>query len=178
MVDSAAIRFEKMKSVDQLLPRRGPNIYNAGIKDYDKGYVKYGAPSSDQPTLIISDPIYDDEGNGILPGYYELKLSEDRQNLLLTQKQDVMAIIPVFKVEEDKSADKSIQQPMDWKSQKKADWEQKKKDKETKKLIKEGRIPDVPSVYNRANIQYEPDGNYYLIEYERGRIRAWGAIKN
>lgn len=177
MVDSAAIRFEKMKSVDQLLPRRGPNIYNAGIKDYDKGHVKYGAPSSSQPTLIITDPIYDEDGNGILPGYYELSLSIDRKNLLLTQRQEIAAIIPVFKVEEDKSKIDITQQPMDDKSQKKADKEQKKKDKETKKMISEGRVPDEPEVYNRADIEYKSDGNYYLIKYERGMVRAWGAIK-
>lgn len=177
MVDSAAIRFEKMKSVDQLLPRRGPNIYNAGIKDYDKGYVKYGAASSSQPTLIIPDPIYDEDGNRILPGYYELGLSVDRQNLLLTQKQEVIAVIPVFKVEEDRSKIDIVQQPMDSKSQRKADKEQKKKDKETKKLAKEGRMPDLPEIYNKADIEYNPDGKYYLIKYERGAVRAWGAIK-
>ena len=27
-----------------------------------------------------------------------------------------------------------------------------------------------------ADIQYNPQGDYYLIKYERDTIRAWGAI--
>lgn len=176
-MENTALQFEKMKSVDRLLPARGPNTYQAGINDRDKAYVKYGPKSSDQPTLIIPDAIYDNDGNGILPGYYELMLSVDRQNLLLTQRQVIIAIIPVFKLEEDKSQEE-VKQPMDWISQKKYNHAQKKKEKKRKKLIKEGKIPeDEMGKYNNATIQYEQQGGYYLIKYERGAIRAWGALK-
>jgi len=55
--------------------------------------------------------------------------------------------------------------------------EQKKKAKETKKAIKQGKIPEAPQEYNNATIEYDNEGEYYLIKYERGNIRAWGAIK-
>ena len=37
--------------------------------------------------------------------------------------------------------------------------------------------PDEPKVYMDATIEYNPNGDYYLIKYERGTIKAWGAIK-
>ncbi|MDD3436028.1 MAG: hypothetical protein PHC64_02640 [Candidatus Gastranaerophilales bacterium] len=163
--------------MERLLPPRGPNIYNAGIKDGDKGFVRYSYPSSKNPNLIIVDPISDDDGNVIMPGYYELILSADRQILVLAQSGRQVASCPVFKVEEDKTQEQ-IAQPMDNKSQKKADREKKKQEKKNKKLFREGKIESLePEIYTNANIQYEEEGNYYLIKYERGKIRAWGAIK-
>lgn len=175
-MNNAALQMEKFKTVDKLLPPRGANIYNAGIKDNDKGFIKYGPKSTDQPNLMIVDPISDDDGNMIMPGYYELLLSKDRQTLLLSQQQKIVAIIPVFKVEEDKSKLQAIQ-PIDYKSQRKFNKEQKAQAKKNKKLIKDGEISEIPPIYNNASIQYDEKGDYYLIQYERGAIRAWGAIK-
>lgn len=173
---SVALQLEKMKSAEQLLPPRGPNVYASGLKDADKGYVKYGPPSSDQPSLLISEYLMDNDGNTISPGYYELSLSKDRQTLLLTQMQNLVATIPVFKLEEDKSQAQIIQ-PMTKKEQKKQDKAKKKAAKKTQKLIKNGEMTEAPAVYNNATIEYQSEGDYYLIKYERGRIQAWGAIK-
>lgn len=173
---SVALQLEKMKGAEKLLPPRGPNVYPSGLKDADKGYVKYGPPSSDQPSLLISELLMDDDGNTIAPGYYELALSADRQTLLLTQSQKLIATIPVFKVEEDKSQAEAIQ-PRTKKEQKKIDKKKNKEAKRIKKLIKNGEMTDAPAVYNNATIEYQSEGDYYLIKYERGRIQAWGAIK-
>lgn len=173
---NAALQMQKFNTVDKLLHQRGPNIYNAGIKDNDKGYVRYALPSSTQPILIISDPIVDDDGNSILPGYYELVLSADRQNLVISQSQNVIAVIPVFKIEEDKSQEETPP-PMDNKALKKFVKEQKKQQKKEKKLAKSGEMPTKPAIYTNATIEYEQGKDYYLIKYERGRIRAWGALK-
>jgi len=170
-----ALQMEKFNSAQRLLPQRGPSIYSSGINDREKGFVLYGPKSSDEPILIIVDPIYDKDRKVIAPGYYELMLSYDRQNLILTQKQQIIAVIPVFKIEEDKSQVKT--QPKDWKAQKKADKEEKKKQKKLKKLAAQGKMPEEPGIYNNATIEYEDEGNYYLIKYERGKIQAWGAIK-
>lgn len=175
-MDSPALQMEKYKTIDRLLPQRGPNIYNAGVKDNDKGYVRYAHPSSTYPNLIIDSAIYDDDGDVIMPGYYELVLSEDRQNLLLVQSDKIMVIIPVFKVEEDKRQD-TKQQPMNYWQQKKFDQEQKKQEKKKKKMIKDGKMLTEPAIYSKATIEYDVAKDYYLIMYERGRIRAWGAIK-
>ena len=37
--------------------------------------------------------------------------------------------------------------------------------------------PDEPSVYMEATIEYIKNGEYYLIKYQRGTIKAWGAFK-
>lgn len=166
----------QVKMLNKLLPPRGPVIYPSGLSDDDKGHIKYGPKSTDQPNLIIVNPITDGDYNLIMPGYYELILSYDRQILLLVQSGKIIATFPVFKIEEDKEQEEPTQ-PMDNKSQKKFDKEQKKKEKQNKKLIKEGKIPEEPQIYNNASIEYDEKGNYYLIKYERGRIRAWGAIK-
>ena len=37
--------------------------------------------------------------------------------------------------------------------------------------------PDTPQIYMEATIEYIPQGKYYLIKYQRGTIKAWGAFK-
>jgi hypothetical protein len=163
--------------MQKVLPPRGANIYRSGIKEGEKGYEIYAQPSSTNPTLIIPSEIYDDARNVIMPGYYELVLSGDRTMLSLTQSGQEVAVIPVFKIQEDKTQDVAPP-PMDNKSQKKFDKEQKKKEKKHKQQVRKGEIPDAaPAIYTNATIEYDEKGDYYLIKYERGRIRAWGAIK-
>lgn len=174
--NDVAIQLQKFKTWDKLIPSRGSNIYHAGIKDNDKGYIKYAPPSSTNPTLLVVTPIYDDDDNVIMPGYYELVLSEDRTMLLMVQNGEITAKMPVFRVEEDRTQEQ-VAQPMDNKSQKQQDKEQKKKEKTMKKAIAQGQIASEPEIYTNATIQHDVDGNYYLIKYERGKIRAWGAIK-
>ncbi|MFA7659027.1 MAG: hypothetical protein WCY19_06315 [Candidatus Gastranaerophilaceae bacterium] len=172
-----AIYLAQVKTLNELLPSRGPSTYSAGIQDKDKGYAKYGPKSSTNPNLLIVNPIYDDDRNVIMPGFYELILSADRTMLILEQSGQVVATFPVFKIEEDKSQEQ-VSQPMDNKSQKKFDKNQKKQVKKNKKLVKQGKIPDgEPEIYTNATVQYDDKGDYYLIKYERGKIRAWGAIK-
>lgn len=171
------IYLAQVPTITDLLPPRGPSIYPAGIHANDSEILRYAPKSSDHPNLIIINPVYDDDRNVIMPGYYELVLSADRQMLNLVQAGKIIAAFPVFKIEEDKTQEQ-VSQPMDNKSQRKFDRENKKKEKERKKLIKQGKIPsDEPEIYMNATIQYDEKGDYYLIKYERGRIRAWGAIK-
>ena len=173
-----AMLLAQVPSTQQLLAPRGSNKYPAGIYSDDKAIFKYALPSTDQPNLIITDPLYDTEGNTIVPGYYELSLSSDRDKLILSQSEKIVAIIPVFKVEEDRNKEQ-LTQPMDNKSQKKIDKEKKKLEKKNKKLRRQGKMPlDPPEIYTKATIQYDVGGDYYLIKYERGPIKAWGAIKS
>lgn len=165
------------RMLNRVLPPRGPMVYPSGIKEGDKGYERFAPPSSKHPNLIIVNPIYDNDDNVIMPGYYELILTADRQMLILAQAGKEIARFPVFKIEEDKTQEQTPQ-PMDKKSQKKFNKEQKKKEKARKKAIKQGKIPDEEQQeYTDATIQYDEKGDYYLVKYERGKIRAWGAIK-
>lgn len=162
-------------TLEDLLPKRGESVYSSGLREKDMGFVKFGPESIRNPILSIVNPIFDEDRNVIYPGFYELQLSDDRAFLTLVQSRKEIAKIPVFKVEEDKSEVEPI--PMDNKSQKKYDKEQKKQAKKNKKLIKEGKIPPEPIIYSNATIEYDVKGDYYLIKYERERIRAWGALK-
>jgi hypothetical protein len=164
--------------IEKLLAPRGSNVYPSGIHANDNSLVRYAPKSSDQPNIIITDPIYDGEGNSIVPGFYELTLAADRDKLILSQSEKIVAIIPVFKVEEERNK-QPVAQPMDDKSQKKFDKAQKKLAKKNKKLMREGKIPtEAPEIYTHASINYDEAGDYYLIKYERGNIKAWGTMKS
>lgn len=146
----------------------------SGVSHDSKTFVRYSLADSDYPTLIIVDPIYDHAGNVIKPGYYELALSDSQEFLLLIQSKEAVAVIPVFKVEEDASAPKRLK---DKKYKKELKKEEKQRKEINKKRDKVGMPHDEPKVYMEADIQYNPQGDYYLIKYERDTIRAWGAIK-
>lgn len=146
----------------------------AGITLDSKSYVRYSLAESDYPTLIIVDPIYDNNNNVIKPGYYELALSDDQRFLLLIQSKEAIAVIPVFKIEEDASESKRLNQKAYKKQLKK---EEKQRKEINKKRDKVGMPHDEEKIYMEADIEYNPKGEFYLIKYERGTIRAWGAIK-
>lgn len=135
---------------------------------------RYSLKDSDYPTLIITDPLFDNAGGVINSGYYELALSDMRDFLILIQSKNPVAVIPVIKVEEDAAEAARL-------NNKKVKKELKKEEKVRKdtneKRAKVGMKPDEPEVHMEASIEYVPDGQYYLIKYQRGTIKAWGAFK-
>lgn len=165
---------QDIKPLDEYMPYAPYPMYPSGLKDSDKAIFRYAHSSSNHPNLIIVDPIYDQLKNVIMPGYYELVLSDDRIFLLLLQSDKIIAIIPVFKYEEDKKAVEKLHDKKYLKEQAK---EQKKQAKIDAKRAKQGIPPEEKLPYMKASIEYDKDGGYYLVKYERDRIRAWGAIK-
>ena len=145
----------------------------SGVTIGSQSIYKYSLKSSDYPTLIIIDKISDSLGNTIPQGHYELALSDDRDFLIILETKNPIAIIPVFKVEEDKNA---FNQTKKYKKIKKKI--EKEREKTNKKRKEAGMTPDEDTIPSKASIEYVKDGNYYLIMYERGPIRAWGAIKS
>jgi len=141
-----------------------------------ESYFRYALKESDYPTLTIPQPIYNGLGDVILPGFYTLALSDERDFLILIQSKIPIAIIPVFKLEDDGGA--KAREDLNKKKNKRA---LKKEEKEIKKTneqrAKIGMPPVNTKTYMEAEIYHENDGNYYLIKYERENIRAWGAIK-
>lgn len=165
---------QQLKPVDAIMPYPPYPTYPAGTADQDKSIYRYAHKSSDSPVLIIVDSILDRQGNSISPGYYSLILSEDRKFLLLAQSEKLVASFPVFKLEEDRV---QIEQMKDKKLQKKLAKEKKAQEKIDIKRAKSGLGPEIKEVYMKASIEYKTEGAYYLVKYERGKIRAWGAIK-
>ena len=146
----------------------------SGITYGSQSVFRYSLKNTDYPNLIIPEPIYDDNGDVILPGYYGLALSDDRSFLILIVSKEAHAIIPVFKIEEDA---KEAERLADKDYQKQLKKEAKEREKTNRKRAKVGMPPDEPYVHMEASIEYVVEGGYYLIKYERGTIRAWGAIK-
>lgn len=135
---------------------------------------RYALRESDYPTLIIVDPIYDGEKDVIKPGHYELALSDERDFLILVQSKEPVAIIPVFKIQEDDSEKDRLN---DKKNKRQLKKEAKEKAKTNAKRAKVGMPPVQDYIHMEASIEYDKDGDYYLIKYQRGTIKAWGAIK-
>lgn len=135
---------------------------------------KYSLKDSDYPTIIIPDPLYDNKGGIIKPGYYELALSDSRDFLILMESKNPRAIIPVIKIEEDATETDRLNNKKVKKELKK---EKKDRENTNKKRAKKGMPPDEPQIFTEANIEYNPKGNYYLIKYQRGTIKAWGCFK-
>lgn len=135
---------------------------------------RYSLKDSDYPTLIITDPLFDNAGGVINSGYYELALSDMQDFLILIQSKNPVAVIPVIKIEEDATEAARL-------NNKKVKKELKKEEKARKdtneKRAKVGMKPDEPEIHMEASIEYVPTGQYYLIKYQRGAIKAWGAFK-
>ena len=53
----------------------------------------------------------------------------------------------------------------------------KEKAKTNAQRAKAGMPPVEDYVNMEASIEYDEKGNFYVIKYERGTIRAWGAIR-
>ena len=164
---------------DNILPDTKRMVYPAGIDDGDKSHVRYAQPSLKTPTLTIIDTIYDSDGEPVvLPGHYELALSEDDKFLLIMQSKNLLAKIPVFKLERE---EEQTQENYD-KKLKKDKWYQFRKkrlrQKKEYRMKESGLDPDKDDfIYTNATIEWIIDGEYYLIKYESGSTRAWGAIK-
>lgn len=135
---------------------------------------KYSLKDSDYPTLIITDPLFDNAGGVINSGYYELALSDMRDFLILIQSKNPVAVIPVIKIEEDATETARLNNKKVKKELKK---EQKARKDTNEKRAKVGMKPDEPEIHMEASIEYVPTGQYYLIKYQRGTIKAWGAFK-
>ena len=135
---------------------------------------RYSLKDSDYPTLIITDPLFDNAGGVINSGYYELALSDMRDFLILMQSKNPMAVIPVIKIEEDATETARLNNKKVKKELKK---EQKARKDTNEKRAKVGMKPDEPEIHMEAAIEYVPTGQYYLIKYQRGPIKAWGAFK-
>lgn len=135
---------------------------------------RYSLKDSDYPTLIITDPLFDNAGGVIKPGYYELALSDMRDFFILMQSKNPMAVIPVIKIEEDATETARLNNKKVKKELKK---EQKARKDTNEKRAKVGMKPDEPEIHMEASIEYVPTGQYYLVKYQRGTIKAWGAFK-
>lgn len=174
MLEGVYIDNIMMHSETRVYPTE-PQI-TAGLIVGTQSIYRYGLRESSYPTLSLIDELRDSQGNIIPPGHYELALSDERDFFILSQSKQALAIIPVFKLEIDMS---EYAQVRDNKSLKKKQKEAKEIAKTNKKREKQGLPPvnEEQDIYQEASIEWISSGSYYLIRYERGDVKAWGAIK-
>lgn len=168
--------------VDNIMMHSETRVYptepqeTAGLIVGSQSIYKYSLRESSYPTLSLVDEISDGKGHVIPPGHYELALSDEKDFLILIQSKKAIAIVPVFKVDIDMSQYSVVRD-------KKALKKKKKEDKEIAKTNRKREKKGLPlitpedDIYQEASIEYIKDGGYYLIRYERGDVKAWGAIK-
>lgn len=173
----------RLRDIDYLAPSAPYPATPSGITVHQKPIYRYSIPTDEQPTLTIQNYIPDYNGNFIKPGHYELALSDDKEFLYLLESKDLIAVIPVFKIDENEKELKLY-----YESKKELDKEgrqklaKKKRKEKFQKIIdakyaKTGATPPQEYIHTEATIEYIKDGGYYLLMYEKGFIRAWGAIK-
>ena len=173
-----------LRDIDYLAPAAPYPVIPSGITVHQGAIYRYSIPVDEQPTLLISDYISDHNGNYITPGYYQLALSDDREFLYLIESKELRAVIPVFKLDENKAEVKKLYaSDKDLSKEEKREQARKKREDKFKEIINKkyavtGATPPKDYEHMEAEIEYIKEGNYYLIMYEKGFIRAWGAIKD
>lgn len=177
-----------LRDIDYLAPTAPYPANPAGITVHEKSIYRFAIPTDEQPILIIKDYIPDYNGNFINPGHYQLALSDDKEFLYIIESRNLIATIPVFKLAENKSELKKYQdknKDLTKSEQRELKREERKKKREEKqraiiekKYAETGATPPPKEyIHMEASIDYIKEGKYYLIRYEKGFIRAWGAIK-
>ena len=100
---------------------------------------------------------------------------------MLIQSGNLIAIIPVFKLAENEAEVEKIRQQQKRKNRKIKFGKERFRDRMRavlrRKYAETDITPPEDYVYMNAEIEYVEDGGYYLITYENGMFRAWGAIK-
>ena len=170
-----------MRVIDEvkLYPR-----YPSGIMEGQNTLYRYGASESNYPVIRIVDYISDYNGKYLAPGLYTLALTDDKEFMLFIQSGELVAVVPVFKPEENKEeVDKYLEQ-QDYKTRKKKYKPRKERMKErfqkivARKYAEDAITPEPKEyIYQKAEIEYIKEGGYYLVTYENGMYRAFGAIK-
>ena len=172
-----------LRDIDYLAPSAPYPATPSGLTVHQSSIYRYSIPTDEQPVISIVDYIPDFNGNFIKPGHYTLALSNDREFLYLIESRELIAVIPVFKIaENEKELKKYYKNTKELSKEEKQEIRRKKR-KETflriidAKYAKTGATPPKEYEHMDASVEYIKEGGYYLIMYEKGFIRAWGAIK-
>lgn len=173
-----------LRDIDYLAPCAPYPQIPSGLTVHQNPIYRYSIPTDEQPVLSIVDYIPDHNGNFIKPGHYELALSDGKEFLYLIESKDLIAVIPVFKVEKNKKElAKYYKKKNELNKDEKRELAKKRQKEKIQAVIdakyaKTGATPPKEYEHMEATIEYIKEGGYYLIKYEKGFIRAWGAIKN
>lgn len=140
-----------------------------GIYDKDKAMYIYRLDKTKNPNMICPFALRDGE-DYLEPGHYEVALSDDRRYLLLIQSRELKALVPAIKVVVQKRSNDYENRLAEIEQEKK---KLEKKKKTTKKLEEE--LANMQELELNAKI-YDSKKGYYVIEYKKFNIYAWGYV--
>ncbi len=166
IIDNSFIAYEYYKN--QYTPKE---IYPSGQRDENKLIDKYNFSNKDYPLLIIKDDIVNKSGLGLKRGFYNVCPDKYFDFLLIYQKGDLKAKIPVISVKFYESENTKQQKPQKISYSK----YKKQQDKEYRKYLK-GENPDLID-YKTVEIRPVKEQNGYLIIYNSNNIELLGLIK-
>lgn len=143
--------------------------YKSGLLDEDKGYIKYGYPSTNYPILNMPYILEDYEGNKLLPGHYQIVLSPNRKMLYFVESNEIKASIPVAGLIEKMTSEEEERQRL------------KEQEKLAKKYNNRPRQRPLEQTARKRQASMEAsidDTNpeYYILHYKNGNIQAKGYI--
>lgn len=155
-----------LNNPDDILPY--PN-YKSGLLDADKGYIKYGYPSSDYPILNMPFILEDFEGNTLPPGHYQIVLSPNRKMLYFVESNAIRASIPVANLIEKMTSEEEERERL------------KEKEKLAKKYRNNPRKRPLDQAERKRQASMEAtiddsQPEYYILHYKNGNIQAKGYI--
>ena len=155
-----------LSNPDDILPY--PN-YKSGLLDEEKGYIKFGYPSTGYPILNMPYVLEDFEGNKLPPGHYQIVLSPNRKMLYFVESNEIKASVPVAKLVEKIVSEEEEKERL------------KEKEKQEKKYKKNPRKRPLDQTERKRQASMEAyidDSNtdYYILNYKNGNIKATGYI--
>lgn len=155
--------------------------YPSGLLENQSPLHRYQHSNMNEPVLRLNEYIYDYNGDCIPPGMYELALSDNKEFLLLIESHNLVAVIPVFKLSQNQAEVEKYRQNQEEHNKKHKKLKIKNQERIQKilreKYAEEAISPPEDFIYMNATIEYVEEGGYYLVTYENGMYRAWGAIK-
>ena len=165
LIDNNLIAYEYYKN--QFTPNE---IYYSGEKEETKLIDKY-SNRKELPVLILEDDIINKEGYGLKKGFYNVVPDEYNDFLLIYQKGELKAKVPVVKIQVVESANTKQQKPkkMSQRAYKKY------KEKEYRKYLK--GINPAEYEYKSVEIQYIQEQSAWIIIYKTDNFELAGIIK-
>ncbi len=164
--DNNLIAYEYYK--DQFVPKE---VYPSGEKDETKLIDKYSFNKTELPVLILEDDIISKDGKGLKKGFYNVIPDKYMDFLLIYQKGQLKAKVPVVHMEVFESLNPKQEKPkkMSYRAY------QRFMEKKQREYFR-GLNPDEID-YKNVQIHYIEEEKAYIIIYNTNNIELSGMIK-
>ncbi|MBR1617350.1 hypothetical protein IJ670_04295 [bacterium] len=147
------------------------DVYTSGEKEETNLINRYSYTDKDVALIVIEDDIVNSEGYGLKKGFYNVVADKYNDFLLLVQKGEIKAKVPVVKIEITPSLNQEKQEVKKMSPRAYQKYLQKQKKKYYKGI-------DPKTVdYKYATIDYDKENNCWVIIYETNMMIMTGIVK-